>query len=805
MKRAALEAYHRQFQTEVFPRELEVIERRRANAGLPGAGESGLVGLALSGGGIRSASFSLGVLQAMSAAGALADVDYLSTVSGGGLIGASVSTLLNSTDASSRPENFPLGVDAGRAERPAVRHLRAYTKWVAPNGALDNIRLPAVLLRGICDNFAILLPLLMIAVLVTEQLFNLAYRIGLDRLQYAPLVGIAAFIGLSLAQPILYRLFPKRYMDSWSARDRYERALTIALVAICAVLVAGPLLLLVQQAIDMDVDEVRAWCAAHRASAIGAAVGVGAVVAFAVVFAFTAGDRLIGKAALLVVGLLGHAIVLALYLVLTLVQVDSPVLSYPAGAAGSPLADLQSGRVTPALASQLRSMGMPVDDGAAIETRGSAAYTRWTIHGNGDDYIVTRWKNRLRVINMLTWDGETDVWFFGVGIVGLLYALLFSNPNITSAHDYWRDRMSQAFLIRLSENVPAARAAHGARSVAACDTLKLSELNAPGSTAPYHLVNTTLNLQGARDADLAGRKADFFVLSHAYCGSPTTGYCATRELEERDPHLNLGTAIAISGAGVSPNAGTSTVGSLVYLMTLFNLRLDYWLPNPRAITEGSSLRRLRVGASVGPVYLLKEAFGLLDGSGAFVNLSDGGQVENLGIYELLRRRCRTIVAVDASEDPSMTCPCLMCVIRYARIDLGITITIDVDPLARQGNGLSQQHYAIATIDYGGGDKGQLVYVKASLTGDEPAAIRQYRDMDAAFPQDPSSDQFFDEAKFEAYRALGEHIGQQVMARWEAIDLEAQGVIERDIYLIRERLSSGISDAGFADGSDLRKA
>src|SRR5262249_51045371 len=155
----------------------------------------------------------------------------------------------------------------------------------------------------------------------------------------------------------------------------------------------------------------------------------------------------IGKIALAVVGLLGHAIVLALYLLLTLVQVDSPVLMYPAESTGSPLTDLNSGRVTPDLASALRLKQIDVENGAAIETLGSAAYTRWRIHAAGGDRIITRWKNTFRVIDTMTWDGETDWWFFGVGLLGLLYALIFSNPNITSAHDYWRDRMSRAFLM----------------------------------------------------------------------------------------------------------------------------------------------------------------------------------------------------------------------------------------------------------------------------------------------------------------------------------------------------------------------
>ena len=192
----------------------------------------------------------------------------------------------------------------------------------------------------------------------------------------------------------------------------------------------------------------------------------------------------------------------------------------------------------------------------------------------------------------------------------------------------------------------------------------------------------------------------------AYSGSPTTGYCETTALEEHDPHLNLATAIAISGAGLSPNSGTSTVKPLVYLTTLLNLRLDYWLANPRSVNSSSAVRRARRFASVGPIYLLKEAFGLLDGTGPFVNVSDGGHLENLGVYELLRRRCRWVIAVDASEDPTMSCACLMDVIRYARIDLGIIVAIEVDQLrvrAGAASPVSAAHFAVGTIDYGNGE------------------------------------------------------------------------------------------------------
>jgi hypothetical protein len=336
-------------------------------------------------------------------------------------------------------------------------------------------------------------------------------------------------------------------------------------------------------------------------------------------------------------------------------------------------------------------------------------------------------------------------------VLGFIYAVFLTNPNLTSQHAFFRDRMSRAFVFSLDQQGAAVPR----------DTLRLSSLNGAGSAAPYHLINATLNLQGAVDPGLAGRDADFFLFSRHFVGSPTTGYCRTEIIERYDLHLDLATAMAISGAGLAPNAGTQTVRPLVFLLTLLDMRLDYWLPNPAFVREGTSLDHLRMRTSLGPIALLKEAFGDLDARGAYVNVSDGGQIENLGVYELLRRRCRLIVALDADEDPGMLCANLADLLRYARIDLGVEIQIDPTPIRPAANGLSAAHWVTGTIRYSAQETGTLIFIKSSLTGDEPEAVTEYRQIDPAFPQDSSSNQTYGEAQFEAYRALGEHMTRAI--------------------------------------------
>jgi hypothetical protein len=145
-----------------------------------------------------------------------------------------------------------------------------------------------------------------------------------------------------------------------------------------------------------------------------------------------------------------------------------------------------------------------------------------------------------------------------------------------------------------------------------------------------------------------------------------------------------------------------------------------------------------------------------------VNVSDGGHLENLGVYELLRRRCRLIIAVDGECDPLLRFGSLVQLVRFALIDMGVKISIDLDAVRLGPDGRSRAHWALATIDYGRGEVGHLVYVKSSMTGDENEYVRDYRSHYPLFPHEPTTDQFFDETQFEVYRALGHHIATRVV-------------------------------------------
>ncbi|HET6164739.1 MAG TPA: patatin-like phospholipase family protein [Planctomycetota bacterium] len=279
--------------------------------------------------------------------------------------------------------------------------------------------------------------------------------------------------------------------------------------------------------------------------------------------------------------------------------------------------------------------------------------------------------------------------------------------------------------------------------------------------APLHVVNVALNLVSGEEPAWQERKAESFTVTPLHCGAANLDY--------RDSHayggdrgISLGTAMTISGAAVSPNMGYHSSPFVAVLLTLFNVRLGWWLGNPG--TAGRTTWRL-----ANPKYTIEpivaEAFGLTDACHSYVYLSDGGHFENLGLYEMVRRRCRFIVLGDAGADPGCTFEDLGNAIRKIRIDFGIPITFS-KPLAIHARDDEDPKdgscFALGEIDYSavdGGDAppGQLLYVKPAFYGkDEPKDVYTYAKASETFPHEATSDQFFSEAQFESYRALGYH-------------------------------------------------
>ena len=325
--------------------------------------------------------------------------------------------------------------------------------------------------------------------------------------------------------------------------------------------------------------------------------------------------------------------------------------------------------------------------------------------------------------------------------------------NQFSMNLFYRHRLVRCYM-------GAARAATGQRNPDRFlgfdfkDDLPMARLRPEwGFSGPIGIVNTALNLQGAGDASLEERRASSFTMTPYFCGSQQTGYTSTETFNRSLGGIQLGSAISTSGAAASPNSGYHTSAPVAFLMTFFNVRLGLWAANPRYANF-----HLAESPRWGFWYLLKELFATADDSNHFLYLSDGGHFENLGIYELIRRRCRFIIAGDAEQDGDFTFESLGGLIRKCRIDLNVEIDIDVSRIARRdAGGRNLGHSAIGRIRYPEGFDGTLIYFKSSVTGDEDEDVLQYARQNICFPHESTGDQFFSESQFESYHKLGKHI------------------------------------------------
>jgi hypothetical protein len=210
--------------------------------------------------------------------------------------------------------------------------------------------------------------------------------------------------------------------------------------------------------------------------------------------------------------------------------------------------------------------------------------------------------------------------------------------------------------------------------------------------------------------------------------------------------------------------GYNSSSLLELVMTLFNARLGWWLGNPRR--EQWRLRGPRFGVRS----FIDEAFGLTNDTNTWVYLSDGGHFENLGLYEMVLRRCKVIIVSDAGADPTYVYQDLGNAVRKIRIDMGIAIEfrrpMPMSPTGKATAEFSGHHAAIADIRYNacdGAEDGILVYIKPSLSGDEPADVHHYAARNSEFPHQTTADQFFNESQFESYRRLGVHVVERIRA------------------------------------------
>ena len=365
------------------------------------------------------------------------------------------------------------------------------------------------------------------------------------------------------------------------------------------------------------------------------------------------------------------------------------------------------------------------------------------------------WRVELFVAVFLT----AVLLFFGI-VMGF-----FINANTFSLHAIYRNRLIRAYLAASRpKKTRKRRKPHLFTGFDPEDDFELHKLK---SEKPLHVINAALNLVKGEELAWQERKAESFTMSRLHCGSWQVGYRPSTEYGNDGKGITLGTALAVSGAAANPNMGYQSSPVVGFLMTLFNVRLGWWLGNP-ASCGAKTWRRSGPRYSVGPLF--SEAMGNTTNSYKYVNLSDGGHFENLGLYEMVLRRCHYIVVSDAGEDPECSFADLGEAIRKIRIDFGIPIEFDrmsiyprsqIDALKRdhqKGYNCAIGHIRYSEVDpVVNGKKapdGTIIYIKPACYGEEPRDIYEYFKRNETFPHESTADQFFSESQFESYRMLG---------------------------------------------------
>lgn len=355
----------------------------------------------------------------------------------------------------------------------------------------------------------------------------------------------------------------------------------------------------------------------------------------------------------------------------------------------------------------------------------------------------------------------------------LAMVALFSarvDVNKFSLHNMYKNRLVRCYLGASNQS---ARNEQPFTGLDEADDLPLAQL----AQRPMQILNAALNITQGSNLAWQERKAASFIFSPVVCGyslertqgdstsledvaQNEAGYRMTSLYGAKDNEekgFTLGMAFATSGAALSPNMGYASRPARAFVLTLFNVRLGRWSANPaRDAWESPS-------PTFGLIPLLQELFGYSNEKRNYVYLSDGGHFDNLGIYELVRRRCKTIVAVDAGADPERKMKDLAEAVRKCRVDLGIEIELpglgllEPDEKGKVSHGFTKGLIRYYPLDRS--KDGVLLLIKPTLTSarDEPVDLLNYAEQNPPFPQQSTSDQFFDESQFESYRRLGAHI------------------------------------------------
>ncbi len=716
-------------------------------------GQEPRAGIALSGGGIRSASFGLGILQALAKGNWLREFDYLSTVSGGGYSGASLSYLLHlsRTDGEGHVPKF----DVSQHYFPYLSYPMVGTHGT---GADSEERKKGALLRRLRQNAKYLTPgdgisiMSLLGVVLRNSFTSIVVHGGVIALVLLVLVGVR---------------FLEASGTGWPPEFRMNTVMWACAVAFGAYALLSGIYLFFSGFFDVvfcdvDVYRWRRWYEKAVHWLLWASIALFIVAILPWLYA-------VAKQARTVYSLYAGA-------ASTCFGVVASVWAFVKSS------DVKKPKVP---------IGLVVAVASVLLLAGFVLLAFWLV---------------------LYLEAEVGVWT-GAGLILLALLLVGWIPSVNylSVHRYYRDRLMEAFMPDKGEiDDPETRGGitHGGNETmlgAVCGVEKHGG-GADKDYGPYHLICANVVLVSSKNPRYRGRGGDSFVFSPLFTGSHATGWNPTNQVPGKG--MTLATAMAISGAAVNPNTGGGGEGVtrqpvLSVLMSMLNIRLGYWLANPYRTQQAADADPTPEPASAASRILFKpnmlypglwESFGRsnLKEDERFVLLTDGGHFENLGVYELLRRRLKLVVVCDGTADAHYTFADLANALEKARADFGVLVDIasaDLDdlvpypvgktgteassevPMAKRGYLVAPIRYAPVPGAHAAGptdDCGLLIYITTTFFKELDASLYGYRKAHPSFPDEPTSDQFFDEKQFESYRELGYQTAWRMMNEFSGV-------------------------------------
>ena len=729
-----------------------------------------VVGLALSGGGIRSGVFNLGFLQGLADLDLLGYFHYLATVSGGGYIGGWWSTYRSRRIAAAKPGDppepagsFPKPRSDGQ-EPPEIHHLREFSRFLAPKWGFFELEM----WQFFSSLFTAMAPSLVVAAsllftLVSTWLVLLFYALTSTRPNLDTWTAI--FTGLVLVVLEVGTARKESVRNGFSPNPigfAIITALTVSLILLISWLwpQAG--------AVPMDPADFAERFATNSTAIdplllrpTGVWLTMGAVlilIRFVCSRAFQpAGswflrsplDRVVARLLALAVAWLAGILVFGIVWYLQ----NEPFKAWIAGVLG-----VGSGGAFAWFRKLAgRTPNKPKKGGLIEKVKGAAprllAFVAVAAAFVGTGFLV-----------LLAFGAGTEVFikaYIGASAIVILSLFMFA-PNEVGLHAFYRGRISRAFLgasnyLRdpwpppprgdAKMKVPSP---NQETSVQQGDDILITALPPSG---PFHLICCAANDLAGNSLTNLNRGARSAVISRLGFSVADSFY---RWKAPGQREISLGAALTASAAAFDSNMGSKSVDygfGAAFVMSMLNLRLGLWLVPPQKLFD-----RIVVGA-----LFIEEMFGrtVADWRKGPVRLTDGGHFDNTALYELLRRHCRYIVVSDCGEDPEVVFDDLGNVLRRAREDFGVEIDVNLEVLKPNKAGFCSQHVAVGDIHYPNGDCGIIVIVKPGLVGEEPRDVLQYKSRNPQFPHESTGDQFYDEKQWESYRRLGMHAARTI--------------------------------------------